>query len=998
MVFGIKIINRIIGFASAAAVCISLAAPAAFAADSGDVVVVGANPDFGISKSGGDYSGFAYDILKEIQNRTGHRYSFVEAEPAELMQMLEDGKIDVIPCVSEYDIRSLFLDNAEEGTAESDSPETVESPAYSVNAPITSAYTLMTKFSAIYINDHYSDVDFFDTRAIRKLTIGYLKENEELYFSDGKFVCGEVEDARFVRYHTEAQMRADFESGEVDAVVKSCFRPWANESIAYQFYTKECAFIIAPEDTTLAAEFDQALREIFMCDSQISSNLYEKHLAKYGAQKYAYSRAEKEYMQSHPVLTLAYNRQSRMMDIYDRSGSYVSGPIGSIIEQIERISGFRINIRVCESLAECVSLLERGEADVICGGVNSASISSYGSCFISASYMRTPIVAVGKAGLIPADYMKIAVPFNGDDIAVYLKTIYPNATFLPYANNEECLNAVLSGEADIVYADAYEVIYLLGSGCDLEILEVSSAFHRECFAYSGSTAKELVTIFDKSLAQLNHNTSIVINTESISELSEYESMSLQTFVQRNLWILAAIVAAIAIAVAIIIGVASSKSHRAIEIDPLTGGRSKHKFIEDALKLTRKTSADKWALVMFDINKFKFVNDRLGYGEGDRMLERLYKTIEDNLEKDEIGARLSDDNFVMAVGNAADSELSTKINNIFSEFERRNGLFVKYPVTFSAGVCRLGQCLSNGKDADIVAAIDRCNIAKRTLKGLHYSSIAFYDGKIRDKALREKDYESAMPGALARHEFQCYLQPKYGLKFRRIVGAEALIRWNSKDFGFVYPGDFIPLCEKNGFVVELDFFILEEVCKHMRNWIDSGRKPVVVSVNQSRLHLNYDDYIWRLREIVDKYEIPYEYIELELTESVLTENAEQMLKIMRKLHDIGFKLSIDDFGSGYSSLNMLKDMPADVVKIDREFFNGTMNSEKGRAVIASVVKLAKDLNMEVISEGVETLEQVEFLTEARCDMVQGFYFAKPMPADEFESLWFKELEETTHKSE
>ena len=362
--------------------------------------------------------------------------------------------------------------------------------------------------------------------------------------------------------------------------------------------------------------------------------------------------------------------------------------------------------------------------------------------------------------------------------------------------------------------------------------------------------------------------------------------------------------------------------------------------------------------------------------------------------------MSDDNFVMTIKNATDIELTARLNGIFSEFERRNSLFVKYPVVFSAGICRLNQCISESRhgDVDINAAIDRCKIAKSTLKGTHYSSIAFYDGSIRDRALREKDYENIMPAALKRHEFQCYLQPKYGLRTRNIEGAEALIRWNSKEFGFISPGDFIPIAEKNGFVVELDFFILEEVCKTMRKWIDEGRKPVVISVNQSRLHLNYDDYIWRLREIVDKYDIPYEYIELELTESVFTENAEKLLKIMHKLHEIGFKLSLDDFGSGYSSLNMLKDMPVDVVKIDKEFFSDTMNTRKGRAVISTVVDLANNLDMDVISEGVETREQVEFLTEIHCAMVQGYYFAKPMPIADFEKLWYADLDDIRRKKE
>lgn len=431
-----------------------------------------------------------------------------------------------------------------------------------------------------------------------------------------------------------------------------------------------------------------------------------------------------------------------------------------------------------------------------------------------------------------------------------------------------------------------------------------------------------------------------------------------------------------------------------EVDSLTGGRTKLRFFADCERIIKKIPAEKWAVAVIDIDKFKLLNERLGYEEGDRILVRLHGTIGDSLEKDETFARISDDKFAILIKNAQNSDIESRIIGIFTEFDRRNSLFVKYPLSFSAGVCRLGQCTDKNGEIDFTIAIDRCKLAKRTVKRISTSEVAFYDGKIRDISIREKDIESAMPQALASGEFLCYLQPKYGTESKHIVGAEALIRWDSKDFGFMSPGEFIPIAEKNGYVVELDFFILEEVCKFMRRWLDRGVTPIVVSVNQSRLHINYDDYIWRLREIVDKYEIPYEYIELEVTESVFTEDTERMLAILHKLHEIGFKLSIDDFGSGYSSLNILKDIPADVLKIDREFFNGTVNSARGRAVITSVVDLAKNLDMNVISEGIETSDQIEFLKEIRCGMVQGYYFAKPMPIKEFEEHWEKDqLEES-----
>lgn len=423
-----------------------------------------------------------------------------------------------------------------------------------------------------------------------------------------------------------------------------------------------------------------------------------------------------------------------------------------------------------------------------------------------------------------------------------------------------------------------------------------------------------------------------------------------------------------------------------EVDVLTGGKTKIRFFADCEKIIKKIPAEKYAVVVIDIDKFKLLNERLGYEVGDMVLTRLHSTIGDSLEEGEVFARISDDHFAILMKNAQNNELQNRLNGIFTEFERRNSLFIKYPVLFSAGVCRLGQCKGQNGAVDFTVAIDRCKLAKKSVKGYHTSEVAFYDGKIRDISMREKDIENAMPPALERKEFLCYLQPKYGTENSHIVGAEALIRWDSKEFGFLSPNEFIPVAEKNGFVVELDFFILEEVCKLMRRWIDKGITPITISVNQSRLHINDDDYIWRLREIVDKYEIPYEYIELEVTESVFNENTELMLKILHKLHELGFKLSIDDFGSGYSSLNLLKDIPADVLKIDREFFNGTVNSSRGRAVISSVVDLAKNLDMNVISEGIETGDQMDFLKEIRCGMVQGYYFAKPMTIKDFENHW------------
>ena len=958
-----------------------------FAVKEGEPVVVGVNPDYGIYSVGGNNTGFSLDYLREIQKRTGLTFTFVEGTAPELAAKLASGEVDIIPCVSETEL------NAWQGMTSAAGPE---KPV----KLILSEISLTMKYTAVYARENSSiPIYFNDYENLKSCRIGYLKEDYSKYFINGAFIGADIRKATFVGYDTESQMKSDFESGKIDAVVKDSFRTWDNEIIVYQVSSEDCYFMASSEEQELLTELDQTVAGIFMTDSSFSSGLFEKHVSKYSCPHYALTESEQNYLDRNPEIKVAFNLQSSQSDHYDSNSKKIIGSTAVMMDKLSEISGMKLKLVGYDTLKDCIAALNNGEVQAICGGVNSYSASSYPELWVSAPYARVPIAAAGKPGSTVSARSRIAVPVCGGDISQFVTDIYPSAQILHYEDERSCFEAVERGEADVVFYGAYDLLSMIKESYPgMELIEVKSSFHSECIAFPAEN-EELYRILGKSIACYGYNISQIDAYNSISSGVGVPTATNQFLEKYLVWIIVGILLILG-AIFVVICVTSFRTRRDSDIDALTGGRSKKKFFEDTKKLLKRVNPDNWAVALFDIDKFKYVNDRLGYEEGNRMLERLHKTVSDHLDREEVFARTSDDNFVMVIKNASDNDLTARLTDIFNEFDRRNSLFVKYPVVFSAGICRLNQCAHESRhgEVDINAAIDRCKIAKSTLKGTHYSSIAFYDGSIRDRALREKDYESLMPAALKRREFQCYLQPKYGLRSRNIEGAEALIRWNSPDFGFISPGDFIPIAEKNGFVVELDFFILEEVCRTMRHWIDDGKKPVVISVNQSRLHLNYDDYIWRLREIVDKYDIPYEYIELELTESVFTENAEKLLKIMHKLHEIGFKLSLDDFGSGYSSLNMLKDIPVDVVKIDKEFFNDTMNTQKGRAVISTVVDLAKNLDMDVISEGVETKEQVEFLTEIHCAMVQGYYFSKPMPIDEFEKLWYADLEEIHRRKE
>lgn len=255
--------------------------------------------------------------------------------------------------------------------------------------------------------------------------------------------------------------------------------------------------------------------------------------------------------------------------------------------------------------------------------------------------------------------------------------------------------------------------------------------------------------------------------------------------------------------------------------------------------------------------------------------------------------------------------------------------------------------------------------------------------MRDMAIRNKEMENTMEDALIDGEFVVYVQPKYGISSGEIEGAESLVRWLHPTKGLIPPMEFIPLFEKNGFIVKLDAFVLEEVVKLQRRNMDLDRKIVPISVNQSAVLLNQADYISKVDRLVRKYNVPHGLIELELTETIFHDNLKHLNNLVEDLRRFGFGISIDDFGSGYSSLNMLKEIKADSIKLDRGFLNACENSKRGKTVLLNIIRLAKELHMLVVTEGVETEKQAEMLKELNCDLAQGFLYAKPMPMAEFE---------------
>ena len=411
-------------------------------------------------------------------------------------------------------------------------------------------------------------------------------------------------------------------------------------------------------------------------------------------------------------------------------------------------------------------------------------------------------------------------------------------------------------------------------------------------------------------------------------------------------------------------------------DELTGIYNKQAFYAKTKEMLLDNPDKNFDLLRINIERFKVLNDLFGESTGDKLLRYIGKFLKEINLPLCVSGRLYADNFVVCyeAGKGDSRRMINTLQMVADSFAINNRTILSF------GLYRI-----DDKTLPVSVMCDRANMALWKAKGNFKNPYCEYDEKMRQQVLKEQKIINAMERAIQNKEFTLYLQPKYDIEKGTIIGAEALVRWISLENGFISPGDFIPVFENNGFVYEVDKFIWEESCRYLRKWLDEGREVHPISVNVSRIDLYDPKLVQHLVNLREKYQLPSQYLELEITESAYTEDPEQIITITRQLREASFVILMDDFGTGYSSLNMLKDIQIDVLKLDMGFLKSSDYSAKGGNILTAILKMAESLKMQAIAEGVETKEQVEFLKSIGCKYVQGFYYSKPLPVGEFEKL-------------
>lgn len=421
------------------------------------------------------------------------------------------------------------------------------------------------------------------------------------------------------------------------------------------------------------------------------------------------------------------------------------------------------------------------------------------------------------------------------------------------------------------------------------------------------------------------------------------------------------------------------------VDEVTGGNTIQRFYELAEELLASNHNMHYALVYTNIVKFKVLNDELGRVNCDAMLRFFSEYMNTKISESECIGRQSADHFCILIQFSDEYEV---LENFRKWHEQAEQIVMDMKVAWSLPVMEFGIYVIDNNTLTFPQMIDRAKLALRESPRTVDSKLrcAFYDDEVRRQLLREKQLEDRMEAALNNGEFVVFLQPKYHLPEERIGGAEALVRWKSTSEGMIFPDEFIPLFEKNGFIIQLDLYVFETVCRTLRRWIDQGMTPVRISVNCSRLHFKDKNFLTEYVRIAEEFQLDKSLIEIEVTESMVLENSVRLISIIRNIKKAGFECSMDDFGSGYSSLNLIQTIPVDVLKLDKIFFHGEgVDLSRTEAVVTNIISMAKALSMETVAEGVEEREQVDMLKRAGCDYIQGYVFAKPMDIPAFESL-------------
>ncbi len=902
---------------------------------------------------GNQGSGYGYDYLKELSYYARWNYEFVPGTWEECVDWLESGEIDLLP-VLHY-------------THEMDEKFALSTEDVGQLTPKLLAAEANTALQPGNLPQHQGLSVGFVAGSTDVMHLHHYAQEIGLAYSPVNFV-------------DEASALTALESGEVDTVCLSTMRLPPRVQVLASLVPQPMKLAVRKNDYVLFGEMNEAIALMGNLYSSLEQVLQQKYFSDASDRSLMFSQAELEFLATHPVIEVAIDPHYMPMEGFHTMSGEAQGVTVQFLEYVATITGLQFEFVSMTDHQVALSLMDDG-GTALMSGLNQ-SLLAHADVETSGVYLEAALVLIGEDTFsAEGDTVTIALTPRTVGFQSLVSESYPNAVYMQMDSQEEAYDAVHSGQVDLMLTNIYtaQAEYLVRDE-SLRILQDLGVYSQYRFAIGADQSVELIGVLDKVIeATSGAEINAMLLAASLPEATT-ETNLLQI-------ILSVLLVSVAIVVSSFLFVklrnARKRLIRLAYYDDLTGERNLKKFLMDADELRSKYTSTGFALVILDIRNFQMFNDFHGFEEGNRLLRLMAHHLGQRLDSGrELFGRVGSDEFIIMVVAEDEEQLQARLQASEAYMQRllKDGPYARTRVTFVYGAYLIG-----ADEPSMSSAYEKVNLAHKEAKRNESVNHHIYDDSMRIKAMEEQEIERTMEQALADQEFKLFLQPQYFTDSERIYGAEALVRWQKADGRLTPPFAFLPLFERNGFVTRLDFYMFEQCCQMIRKWLDNGIPPVPLSVNFSRLHLTNQHFVSKLCHIADQYRVPHRYLVVELTESVIIDHQGQLDRYLQQLHANDFALSMDDFGSGYSSLGLLKSLHVDAIKLDRSFFTGDKDTARMLTIVQSVLRMAKELGIKTVAEGIEEAYQVAYLKQMDCHIIQGYYFAKPMPADDVTNL-------------
>lgn len=914
----------------------------------------------------GNLIGFGVDYLNAIASYTGWEYEFVEGTREECLSMLQNGEIDILsPVRIDMELENTKMSSEVIGES--------YGYIYKLGNNFRISYEEYNKFKRLIIGIEKGT-------GIEKEVIAYCAKNGFSFYD-------------IVFYDTMDEMKTELAGKKIDAIVADSYVNVENLKVIGRFSNGRVTFAVSND--ALWDSLNQAIENIKLDNPNYTEDLRKRYFSESSQTNLEYSVEEREFLSIGRKYDVVLSTEQYPISYKTTEESGRKGIAVDILKKLEYYSGITFNIIYVDSYAQAEAILKSAEVDILGGNIvgkqdinNVSEILSDNSegkrREYTAEFYDMDMAFIGRKGTKMEDSLRVAVPPYMNKCISELQIMYPKYEFVVYGSDDECLEAILNQKVDAAVQSDLKIneLTIYDKYKELQNLKFIPGNYSAAFTICTEDAV-LVNIMNKTLNSISDMSLSAIENNNIQHIA-MEQMSLGEFVYRYRgYLVLTFVLLFSINVA---GLGyrkykeEQKSKEKAYRDSIANISSMEKFRIDAEPILSSNNKLNYYLISIDVDQFKLINDLYGYEDGDRVIAYLASVLQKSMGKDSLISRSNADCFIVLKKAKELAEVEQYLTEVFenvdSDVEKYEG---DYRIILKAGVYKIRE-----DDFVLSSIMDKATMAKMNMEIGHQSSFALYSEAMRQKAIDEKIMENDMEKALETGQFKVYFQPQVDLKTKKIVSAEALVRWIDPEKGMIPPFKFIPLFEKNGFVSKLDYYVWEETIKTLARWCEDSQIMVPISINLSRVDIQKSGMIEELVSLFDKYSVHTKWVKAELTESVCLENDKIIMDKMMLLKKYGLKIAIDDFGSGYSSLHMLKEMPIDILKIDKSFLDCKDEmQEKDEILIRDVVDLGKHLRLQIIVEGVETLEQCIFLEGIGCDIAQGYYYGRPMPIEEFE---------------